>query len=92
MKRAAALLVHVFFILACSLIIGCAAPGDPSPRHPVIPVAITDLGARQSGSSVVLTFSLPRQSTDRESLAEAPTIEIYRATLSPGTALDKKTP
>jgi hypothetical protein len=92
MKRAAALLVHVLFVLACALIIGCAAPGDPSPRHPVIPVAITDLGARQSGSSVVLTFSLPRQSTDRESLAEAPTIEIYRSTLSPGTAPDKKTP
>jgi len=96
MKRAAALFVHVFFllacaVLACTLIVGCAAPGDPSPRHPVVPAAITDLGARQSGSSMVLTFSLPRESTDREPLAESPTIEIYRATLSPGTAPDKKT-
>jgi hypothetical protein len=96
MKRAAALLVHVFFllacaVLACALIVGCAAPGDPSPRHPIVPAAITDLGARQSGSSVVLTFSLPRQSTDREPLDESPTIEIYRATLSPGTSPDRKT-
>ena len=92
MKRAAALSAHVLFVLSCALIVGCAAPGDPSPRHPVIPAAITDLGARQSGSSVVLSFSIPRQSTDRESLAEAPTIEIYRVPLSPGTALDKKVP
>ncbi|MCU1341535.1 MAG: Fibronectin type domain protein [Candidatus Acidoferrum typicum] len=97
MKRAAALLVHVFFILACAvlactLIIGCAAPGDPTARHPVVPTVITDLGARQFGSSVVLTFSLPRQSTDREALAEQPTIEIYRATLPPGVSPDRKTP
>jgi hypothetical protein len=91
MKRAAALLVHVFFVLACALIAGCAAPGDPSPRHPVIPLAISDLSARQSGSSVVLTFSLPRLSTDREALPESPTIEIYRATIPSGTMPDKRT-
>src|SRR5579872_6574214 len=97
MKRAAALLVHALIvlacaILACTLLVGCAAPGDPSPRHPVVPAAITDLSARQSGSSVVLTFSLPRQSTDRESLAETPTIEIYRAHLSPGMSPNPRIP
>jgi hypothetical protein len=92
MKRAAALLWQLFFVLACALIVGCAAPGDPSPRHPVVPTAISDLNARQSGGSMVLTFGLPRQSTDRESLAEAPTIEIYRAIVSPGTSPDRKTP
>src|SRR5579864_143403 len=91
MKRAAALLLHLFFVLACALIAGCAAPGDPSPRHPVIPVAISDLSARQSGNAVVLTFSLPRLSTDREALPESPTIEIYRATIPSGTVPDKKT-
>jgi hypothetical protein len=92
MKRSAARLVHVFFVLACALVIGCAAPGDPSPRHPVIPAAITDLSARQSGPSVVLTFGLPRQSTDRETLAGPPTIEIYRAIIPRGTIPDRKTP
>ncbi len=91
MSRAAALVGFVSFIPACAMIVGCAAPGDPSPRHPVVPAAITDLAARQSGSAVVLTFSLPRQSTDRESLAEAPTIEIYRAVLPPGAVPDRKT-
>src|SRR5260370_28539911 len=74
------------------MIVGCAAPGAPSPRRPIVPAAITDLAARQSGGAVVLTFSLPRQSTDREPLAEAPTIEIYRAALPPGAAPDRKTP
>jgi hypothetical protein len=92
MSRAAALVAFVFFFMACALMVGCAAPGDPSPRHPTVPAAINDLAARQSGSAVVLTFSLPRQSTDRESLAEAPTIEIYRAALPPGAAPDRKTP
>src|SRR6202158_2374808 len=79
-------------VLACALMAGCAAPGEPTARHPVVPVAITDLAARQSGHVVVLTFSLPHQSTDRESLAEPPTIEIYRAALSPGASPNRKTP
>jgi hypothetical protein len=91
MNRAPARAASVSCLLACALLAGCAAPGDPTPRHPVIPVAIADLAARQSGSGVVLTFSLPRQSTDRQSLAEPPSIEIYRAALSPGATPDRKT-
>jgi hypothetical protein len=92
MSRAAARVAFVPCVLACAVVAGCAAPGDPSPRHPITPAAITDLTARQSGSAVVLTFSIPNQSTDRESLAEPPTVEIYRAALSPGTVPDRKTP
>ncbi len=91
MSRAAAQVAFGFCVLACALVIGCAAPGEPSARHPVIPTAITDLTARQSGSAVVLTFSLPYESTDHESLAEAPTIEVYRAALPPGAAPGRKT-
>jgi hypothetical protein len=58
----------------------------------VVPVAIADLAARQSGSAVVLTFSLPHQSTDRESLAVPPAVEIYRTTLPAGAIPDRKTP
>ena len=92
MSRAAAPIALVFWVLACALLAGCAAPGEPTPRHPVIPVAVADLAARQSGSEVVLTFSLPHQSTDHESLAEPPAIEIYRAALPPGATPDRKTP
>jgi hypothetical protein len=91
MIRAAALLTLVFCLLACALMLGCAAPGEPIPRHPVVPVAITDLGARQYGNAFALAFTLPARSMDREALAEHPTIEIYRAVLPPGAAADKKT-
>jgi hypothetical protein len=92
MSRAAAQVAFVFCVLACALVVGCATPGEPSPRHPVVPAAITDLAARQTGSAVVLTFSLPHESTDHETLAEAPTIEVYRAALPPGASPGRKTP
>jgi hypothetical protein len=92
MIRAAATLALAFCILACALAAGCAAPGDPIARHPVVPVAVTDLAAQQYGNAFALTFTLPARSMDREALAERPTIEIYRAALPPGESPDKKTP
>jgi hypothetical protein len=91
MIRAAALLAFAFGFLACALAAGCAAPGEPTARHPVVPVVVSDLGARQYGSAFALTFTLPARSMDREALAEHPTIEIYRAAIPPGTTADKKT-
>ena len=91
MIRAAAPLALAFCLFACALVGGCAAPGEPTARHPVVPVTVTDLGARQYGSAVALTFTLPARSTDREALAEHPTIEIYRAALPPGAATNKLT-
>jgi hypothetical protein len=91
MIRAAALLTLAFCLLACALAAGCAAPGEPTARHPVVPVAVTDLAARQYGDAFTLTFTLPTRSMDREALAEHPTIEIYRVALPPGASADKKT-
>lgn len=94
MIRGAALFTLAFCLIACALAAGCAAPGEPTFRHPVVPVAVTDLGARQSASAITLTFTLPTQSADRKPLSERPTIEIYRAALPPGAspdAIDKKT-
>jgi hypothetical protein len=92
MSRGAAGVAYIACVLAFALIAGCAAPGEPSPRRPIIPAAITDLAVHQIGSAVVLTFSIPRQSTEHQSLAEPPTIEVYRAPLSPGAAPGRKTP
>jgi hypothetical protein len=91
MIRAAALLALAFCLFACALAAGCAAPGEPTARHPVVPVAVSDLAARQYGNAFALTFTLPARSMDREALAEHPAIEIYRAALPPGAAPDKKT-
>jgi hypothetical protein len=91
MIRPAASHALALCLFASLLAAGCAAPGEPTARHPVVPVAITDLGARQYGNAFALTFTLPTRSTDREALSEHPAIEIYRAALPPGAAPDKKT-
>jgi hypothetical protein len=91
MIRAAALFGLVFSGLIMMQFTGCAAPGDPSPRRPVVPEKVTDLAARQYGNAMDLTFTLPTRATDREALAEPPAIEIYRAALAPGVAPDRKT-
>lgn len=73
---------YLLIIILC--LSGCAAPGEPVPPRPVVPEAVTDLAARQLGDAVVLTFTLPKDSTERHPLAEKPAIEIFRALESRG--------
>jgi hypothetical protein len=70
--------------LCLSFVMGCAAPGEPTPRHPVVPQGIGDLAAYQQGQAVVLTFTLPKQSVGKAPLPETPAIEIYRGPRNPG--------
>ncbi len=51
----------------------------PTPPRPVLPRPVTDLKARQQGSSVILDFTLPKKSDENETLAALPSIEIFRA-------------
>jgi hypothetical protein len=92
MSRDAAWFFFLPCVLALALASGCAAPGEPTARHPITPVAVSDLTGHQTGAAVVLTFTLPRKSTDDSPLPESPAIEIYRAPLSPDVAPDRKTP
>jgi hypothetical protein len=66
------------FLLAVLLEVSCAAPGDPRPPRPVVPVAVTDLAAHQLGDGALLTFTPPSVSVEGEHLAELPAIEILR--------------
>lgn len=88
MTRVRAVLVSS--VWAGVLLAGCAAPGDPTPRRPIVPTAVSDLSARQEGGEIVLTFTLPDHSTDREPLAEQPSVEVFRAELAPGSKPDSK--
>src|ERR1700722_6014434 len=65
-------------MLVCVCIAACGAPGAPTPPRPVLPRPVTDLAARQQGSSVILTFTLPRKSDENETLAGPPAVEIFR--------------
>ena len=69
---------------------GCGAPGDPIPPSPLVPVAVSDLAARQAGDGVELVFSLPPKSVSGEKLTAPPAIEIVRGSLKPNGAPDPK--
>ena len=68
-------------ILFCAFALisgGCASPGEPLERRPPVPTPVSDLAARQSGNDVILTFTLPTETTQHLALAHSPEIEIYR--------------
>jgi hypothetical protein len=69
----------IFALLMCVCIAACGAPGVPTPPRPVLPRPVTDLKARQQGSSVILDFTLPKKSDENETLVALPSIEIFRA-------------
>lgn len=92
MIRAAAPVAFACCLAGCALAAGCASPGEPNARHPVVPTTVSDLAAQQSGDSFILRFTLPARSADRQPLAEHPAVEIYRARLPAGAAPDKKAP
>jgi hypothetical protein len=77
MSRASASIVLAIAVCLGGLVVGCAAPGDPTPRHPIVPAP-------------VVTFTLPTRSADGEALAERPSIEIYRAEPAAGATVDHK--
>jgi hypothetical protein len=73
-------LYSIVSIFVLSLFMGgCAAPGEPIERKPQVPTAVADLAATQSGNTVVLTFTLPKDTVDHHPLKEPPAVEIYRA-------------
>jgi hypothetical protein len=79
-----------FVFSAMLLICGCAAPGVPVTRQPKVPKAITDLSARQSGDSIVLSFTLPKQTVQGRAISRPPAIEIYRTFLNTQAAGEAK--
>ncbi|HWR50978.1 MAG TPA: hypothetical protein VN428_07705 [Bryobacteraceae bacterium] len=47
-----------------ALVTGCGYVGDPQPPSLEIPVRVIDLGVVERGESLVMTFTLPAQTTD----------------------------
>jgi len=69
-------------LLAMLCATGCATPGEPTPPKPILPEPVADLAAHQQGDAVVLTFTLPSDSTEHQPLPEPPAVEIYRGILA----------
>jgi len=72
------ILHFLFSISAVALVIGCAAPGEPVERKAPTPTAVADLAATQQGDTVILTFTLPKESVEHRELKQPPAIEIFR--------------
>jgi hypothetical protein len=61
------------------LLASCASPGDPIERKPQVYAPVSDLAAAQSGNTVVLTFTIPKETADHRTATTPPAVEIYRA-------------
>ena len=77
-------------LFAIFLVNGCGAPGDPVPPAPLVPVAVSDLAARQAGDGVELVFSLPPKTISGQRLTAPPAVEIVRGSLKPNGGPDSK--
>jgi len=59
--------------------VGCASPGAPVTRESEKPQAVRDLSANQKGNSIVLSFTLPKETVRGGTFNEIPSVQIYRA-------------
>lgn len=64
-------------ILFASLAAGCAAPSEPTARHAPAPTAVTGLSARQLGTRVYLSFTLPTKTEDHKAFSTPLSLDIY---------------
>jgi hypothetical protein len=72
------------FVLVTVLVtlVACAAPSPPLPPSLELPAPATDLQAVRKGDSVVLTWTVPQQTTDGEGIRFLGPTRICRAPLS----------
>lgn len=63
---------------AALLSLGCGTPGAPLPPSPGVPKPVSDLEAVRTGSTVRLTWTNPRETTDGELIRKPGTVLVYR--------------
>ena len=64
---------------ALALLAGCGLPGAPLPPSLELPKPVTDLRADRQGSKVTLTWTPPRETTDRAAIRRMGATRICRA-------------
>ncbi|HEV2298012.1 MAG TPA: fibronectin type III domain-containing protein [Candidatus Acidoferrales bacterium] len=65
-------------LILALFVVGCAAPGEPIVRRPAVAQGVNDLAAKQTGNSVMLTLTLPKETIEGNPLRQAPEIKVYR--------------
>ena len=69
-----------------AILAGCASPGAPLPPSLKLPQPATDLTATRSGGQVILHWTTPARTTDRQTIQGAITAEICREQLASARA------
>jgi hypothetical protein len=78
-------------VLLLVTLVACAAPSPPLPPSLELPAPATDLQAVRKGNKVVLTWTVPRQTTDGEGIRFLGPTRICRALLSAPDATRDRT-
>ena len=70
-------------IAALALLTGCGSQGTPLPPSLNLPKPVSDLKAARKGDKVLLTWTAPRETTDKVRLKQAGTTRLCRASAAP---------
>ncbi|HEV2730601.1 MAG TPA: hypothetical protein VGV15_11275 [Terriglobales bacterium] len=66
-------------LLGAALLAGCGTPGAPLPPSLELPKAVTDLRAARKGDKVYLAWTLPTQTTERQTIRHLGPTRICRS-------------
>ena len=83
--RAQGLPAFIAIVLAVSFA-GCGKKGPPLAPLRLVPAAVSELAARQTGDDVELRFALPATNANGPGQIDLARIEIYAITVGPGAA------
>jgi hypothetical protein len=72
-------------LLALALLTGCGSQGTPLPPSLELPKPVADLKATRKGDKVLLTWTAPRDTTDKLRIKEAITTRACRTTAKPAS-------
>lgn len=70
-------------LLALAALAGCGSQGNPLPPSLELPKPVSDLQAARKGDRVLLTWSAPRETTDKLRIKEAGKTRVCRSTVAP---------
>lgn len=65
-----------FLFVSLVVLAGCGYPGEPKPPALMRPARVTDLAAVERGAKIVVTFTLPKESTEALPLPSPPDTEL----------------
>ncbi len=66
-------------LLLLAALVGCASPGAPQPPSLRLPKPVDDLSAVRKGDKVLLTWTPPTQTSDKENIRDAGKTNICRS-------------